>query len=84
VAQLRGPRALHATRQPQRHLRGLHATAARRVLLARAGAGISQQHNSCTPYRLDFSMYQSGIEVALLKPPVKALNPLNRLNAIVV
>jgi hypothetical protein len=35
---------------------------------------------------LDFSMYQSDIdfEVSLFKPSVKALNPLNRLNAIFV
>jgi hypothetical protein len=32
---------------------------------------------------LDFSMYQSGID-SLFKPSVKALNPLNRLNAIFV
>jgi uncharacterized membrane protein YgcG len=35
---------------------------------------------------LDFSMYQSGIDFkfSLLKPSVKALNPLNRLNALFV
>jgi hypothetical protein len=36
---------------------------------------------------LDFSMYQSGVDSnqrSLFKPSVKALNPLNRLNAIFV
>jgi hypothetical protein len=33
---------------------------------------------------LNFSMYPSGFVVSLFKPSVKAINPLNRLNAIFV